>query len=106
MLDGSQRALEDDGAVEDDGAPEDEAAGAPEDEGAGAPEDDGAGAPEDNGADAAGGAALAIGEGAAGPPNRLVPPLQLDTTSATASRAAIGITSRQRIWISPWPAHG
>jgi len=94
MLDGSQR-LEADGP----GAPEDEGAGAPEDEGAGAPEGEAAAA-------AAGGAALAIEVVAAGPPNRLVPPLQLEANSATPSRAAVGITSRQRIWISPRPAHG
>jgi len=103
MLAGSQRALEDDGA----GAPEGEGAGAAEDEGDGGPEDEAAEAPEDGAeAAAAGGAALAVGVVAAGPPNRLVPPLQLDATSAMPSRAAIGTRSRQRILVSPRPAHG
>jgi hypothetical protein len=35
-----------------------------------------------------------------------VPPLQPDATSAKPSTVAIGIRSRQRIPISPQPAHG
>jgi hypothetical protein len=102
ILDGSQRELEDDGVdtagatLEDDGV---DAAGATlEDDGV----DAAAATLEDDGTDAAGGAAaLAAGAGAAGPPNRLLPPLQPDASSTTPSRAAIANPSRQRIWISP-----
>jgi hypothetical protein len=84
---------------------EDEGAGAPDDDSVGAPGDDGAGEPGGDGAGAAAavGAALAVGAGVLGPPNRLPTLLQPDVSSAAPR---IAMRSRQRIWISPRPAHG